>query len=154
MNHEQLKDKLHALHDGEAGPGERAELLAHLASCSSCRSEHERWERLAGAFFRAAPRPAEGETELFAARVMARIRAEPREEATPWAWAGLRWMAPALGFALAAAFLLAMWPAPERLAPDDVLLLTGGEASALEAWVSQPAFPAADDMLAEITGEL
>jgi anti-sigma factor RsiW len=155
MNHEELKDKLHALHDGELSSGERAELLAHLAACSACRSEQERWKHIAGAFLRAAPSPAEGETERFTARVMARIHAEiPEETAAPWSWAGLRWMAPALGFALATAFLLAIWPGPEFPAPEDVAVLTEGEAGGLAAWVSEPAAPTTDDLLAVALGEI
>ena len=155
MNHEELKDKLHALHDGEISPGERAELLAHLSVCSSCRLEHERWERIAGAFLRAAPPPAQSETEIFVGRVMARIHAElPEETAAPWSWAGMRWMAPALGFALAMAFLLAMWPGPELIAPEDAALLTEGEAGGWASWVSQSSPPTADDMLAVAMGEI
>ena len=155
MNHEELKDKLHALHDGEISPGERAELLAHLSACSSCRSEHERWERIAGAFLRAAPSPAGSETERFTARVMARIHAELSEEtASPWYQAGMRWMTPTLGFALAMALLLAMWPGPELPAPEGAALLTEGEAGGLASWVSQSSAPTADDMLAVAMGEI
>ncbi len=92
------------------------------------------WEKLAQVFLRQAPPPTPVETEAFVCRVMARLK--PRTSP----WAALRWLTPALGFALAMSAALILRPAPSSLVPDD----EGGLSSIL----SQPNAPTTDALLA------
>jgi len=154
MDHDNLRDRLPALHDGELGRKERTELLAHLAACAECRADQERWERVAGAFLRPPPPPTPAETAAFVRRVMARLRPQaPPEAGVPWPGAFIRWMSPALSFGLAMALVFIMWSGLKSAAPTDVLLLINGEASGLARMVSQPWAPTADDMLVMVMGE-
>ena len=79
------------------------------------------WERIRAAFLRAPARPSRQETEAFVCRVMGRLQDEP-----PRVWTALRWLVPAMSFALAfSAFLIAR-PDPSAIPPDDVALLASG----------------------------
>lgn len=64
------------------------------------------WEKLSRIFLQPTQPPSAAQTEAFVCRVMARL--EPQ---TPVGNA-LRWLTPALGFALAVSMVLALRPAP------------------------------------------
>ena len=106
MNHEQLRDALPALHDGELGAEERKEILAHLEGCTDCREAFQRWERIAGTFFRPPEKPSRAETEFFVQKAMERLDSEESLANAGWRlWAENRLMLPVLGLGLAAVLL-------------------------------------------------
>lgn len=69
-DHESMKDRVFALHDGELPPADRAETERHLAACAECRSELDAWKRAAPALF---PSLREEPPASFADRVMERL---------------------------------------------------------------------------------
>lgn len=86
MSHDALKDLLALYLDEAASPAEAARVESHLAACDECRAFRDGWSRLrpALAAARSAPAPA------FAARVMARVRAEPAPRAGLGVWVAAR----------------------------------------------------------------
>jgi hypothetical protein len=79
----------------------------------------QNWRRIAHAFLRPPARPSAVETEAFVSRVMGRL--EPAE--APWSAAGLRWLVPAMSFALALSVFFVLRPAADYSEPADALLL-------------------------------
>lgn len=72
------------------------------------------WEKLAEVFLRPAAPPSPVETEAFVYRVMARLKARSAPTAR-----ALRWLTPALGFALAMSAALILRPAATSPSPYD-----------------------------------
>jgi len=144
--HEDIKERLAALHDGEIGPAESAQLRAHLNACPECRASYQHWQSLARVFLRAPSLPQHYNTEAFVCKVLARLT--PEESARPeasWPWASWRWLVPAMSFAVAVSAVLIAWPDSRLAPPEDVTLLAGGAA------LSQPvAAPTTDDLLAMV----
>jgi anti-sigma factor RsiW len=102
MRHEDIRDRLGEWIDGELDPAVRLEVGAHLSACADCGLEAGRLRRLGSALF-AAPLPADPRsTEAFAARVMARVQAEP---ISVWERLAARVLAPTLALALAGLLL-------------------------------------------------
>jgi len=117
MDHEKLREDLHALRDGELSGEARAQVLRHLGECSQCRLEYDRWERMS-ALFRAPAAPAAAETERFVRRVMDAFD-PPRPRSL---WAGGSWLIPALGAGMAAlALLFASAPARQPQSAESLL---------------------------------
>ncbi|MBI5239071.1 MAG: hypothetical protein HY926_01225 [Elusimicrobia bacterium] len=82
------------------------------------REDDHAWRRIAAAFLRPPAAPSPVETEAFVSKVMGRLEPEP------WFSAGLRWLVPAMGFALAASVGFMLLPAgAESLEPAEALLL-------------------------------
>jgi hypothetical protein len=71
------------------------------------------WEKLANIFLRPTPPPSPIETEAFVCRVMARLK--PQSSTTR----ALRWLTPALGFALAMSAVLLLRPTSTSVSPYD-----------------------------------
>ena len=103
-------------------------------------TDEKLWARITAAFLRAPARPTSLETEAFVSKVMSRLE---QPEPAPWFAAGLRWLVPAMSFALAASALLIARPNASLAGPEDMVLLAG--ASALS---HQAAAPSTDDLVA------
>jgi anti-sigma factor RsiW len=73
MRHEELKENVFLLHDGELPAAERPATEAHLRGCAECRAALEEWKAAARALF---PAPDVRPSEAFVARVMARLEDE------------------------------------------------------------------------------
>ncbi|MFH1723996.1 MAG: zf-HC2 domain-containing protein [Elusimicrobiota bacterium] len=146
MDHAELKEKLHALRDGELPEAERREVEAHIVECSDCRLDHGRWEKVAAAFFRT-PEPLT--SEAFVARVMEGVEREETPEfevpAGPWD-AAIRWMVPAFA-AASVALILTAWPGRETDISTETLLLADGAESTALAWAFQPEPPEPEALL-------
>lgn len=102
------------------------------------------WARIAASFLRAPARPSSFETEAFVSKVMARLE-RPAPAGTPWFEAGLRWLVPAMSFALAASALLITRPDPRFTPPEDVALLAEGF-----ELTPQAGNPTTDDLVAMV----
>ncbi|MBE6908122.1 MAG: hypothetical protein E7474_00735 [Ruminococcaceae bacterium] len=83
MNHEQYKEQLSALLDGELNEREREETLAHLASCEACQQYFAALNAMHDALSEPEDYPV---PENFAAGVMARLHEEPKliRKQSPW----------------------------------------------------------------------
>lgn len=139
MNHEQLRDALSALHDGELGAEDRKEILAHLERCSDCREAHQRWQRISGTFFRAPQKPSRAETEFFVQKAMERLESEESRTSAGWRrWVEDRLMLPVLGLGLALVLLSILIMRPESVAPPDALLLVDAQYHAVGELVLPP----------------
>lgn len=119
MTHDEFKDKVLMLHDGELPAGERPEVERHLASCAECRAALDGWKAAARTFFR---KPAAEPSEAFVAAVMARIDTEKgwletlREAFSPRRVA----LAGAAAFAALALFFAAPLRQPRTAAPESI----------------------------------
>jgi hypothetical protein len=74
------------------------------------------WRRIAAAFLRPAPGPSPVQTEAFVSRVMGRLEPEP------WRAAGLRWLTPAAGLALAASVGFMLLPTSAPAEPAETMM--------------------------------
>jgi anti-sigma factor RsiW len=95
-------DDLTALADGALSPARRAEVLAHLDGCASCRAERDLLDRALATLstLPPPPPPAPGFEQRFYARL---AREAPRRRSL-LAWMAdrpLRWLVPATGLAAA-----------------------------------------------------
>lgn len=108
MNHEAMKEKVFALHDGELALEERGEVESHLAACASCRGDLAAWKESAALFFRA---PSVTPSEAFVRAVMEKVEGLPVRESLFEKFRDLV-SPPRLVFAGAAALALsfALWP--------------------------------------------
>ena len=105
-------------------------------------TDEKLWTRVVAAFLRIPTRPSSLETEAFVSKVMARLE---RPAEAPWSSAGLRWLVPAVSFALAVSALLITRPDPMLTPPEDIALLADG------AGVSpQASSPTTDDLVAMV----
>ena len=105
-------------------------------------TDEKLWTRIAAAFLSAPARPSSLETEAFVHQVMARLE---RPAEAPWFSAGLRWLVPAVSFALAVSGLLIARPDPRFTPPEDVVLLAEGSGAA-----PQVGMPSTDDLVAMV----
>lgn len=161
MDHEEIRERLFELYDGELRPEERALLEAHLKACPDCCRAHESWGRIAGALF-AAPEPPI--SEAFVGKVMARLdagaasaglAAGPGLGRGPLAWLGSYrpWSAPAYGLGLAAALLaISLARRAEPVLPEDLLLAGAREDAAVE-WLLRAAGPGPEEWLGSVLEE-
>ncbi|HVE13447.1 MAG TPA: zf-HC2 domain-containing protein [Elusimicrobiota bacterium] len=120
MEHELAVELLDEYRDGALPAAEAAGVAAHFEACPACRTRLEERERLSAALFAGAPAP----SEVFVAKVMARVRAEEREEEP----AGWGWLAPA--FAFAAAVVLAILRPVARPVSAQSLVASAGPVAA------------------------
>lgn len=88
------------------------------------REDDHAWRRVAAAFLRPAPGPTPVQTEAFVSRLMGRLEPAP----SSWLAAGLRWLTPAAGLALAASV-------------GFMLLPTAAPADPIETLIAGPAIP-------------
>lgn len=126
MAHDEWIERLYALHDGELTGAAREEAERHLEACAECRQQFQAWEQVAGTLFRIPePRP----SEAFVGRIMERLEIVP-EVARVRARQALpaRWWIPAMGMALAAAWLIMVVPSQSHAVTTDALLLAADEA--------------------------
>lgn len=80
------------------------------------REDDHAWRRIAAAFLRPAPGPSPVQTEAFVSRLMGRLEPEP------WFTAGLRWLTPAAGLALAASVAFMLLPTDAPADPIETLI--------------------------------
>ena len=105
MSHDQLREKLWALYDGELSIPERRELEHHLEDCEECLLTLSQWQRTSAALFPKAESP-KLSGELFTQKVMAQVRSLPQPKKLSW-WRGfLPWMTSLLGSAAIAGWVL------------------------------------------------
>lgn len=111
MSHEELKELVFALRDGEAlAPEARGEAERHLAACGECRDAVASWEKASKTLF---SKPAVEPSEEFTRAVLRRVRSV--EE--PVAWTSRLWaLVPRLvaAGALAAAVALMLSPRTQK----------------------------------------
>jgi len=108
MEHEEIREKVLLLRDGELSASERIAVEEHLKGCPACRELHEAVCRIVPMLFN---EPSPPSSEAFVLDVMARIEqedaAQPVESMVELPF---RWWAPAFSVGLAAAVLLAASP--------------------------------------------
>jgi len=91
--------------------------------------------RLMRIFFPPLPTPTRAHTEVFVAKIMARIANEETAELSAlWQWLSRRWLMPALSVGLAACFLTIRSQRPESFAPPDALLLATAQTGQTVLW--------------------
>ena len=78
----------------------------------------QNWRRVAAAFLRPAPGPTPVQTEAFVSRLMGRLEPAP----SSWIAAGLRWLTPAAGLALAASVGFMLLPTSAPAEPAEALV--------------------------------
>lgn len=82
------------------------------------REDDHAWRRVAAAFLRPAPGPTPVQTEAFVSRLMGRLEPAP----APWFAAGLRWLTPAAGLALAASVGFMLLPTSAPAEPAEAMV--------------------------------
>lgn len=102
------------------------------------------WKRLSKAFFRRPAPPTPIRTEAFTARVMSRLA---EREASPFAAAFARWLAPALGVGFAA-LAFSFSPYARDAGVDPAAVIASADRPGLPAWLSSPGASVADDLYA------
>lgn len=100
-DHEEIKEALSELRDGELAEPAKAEILAHLRDCADCAAAY-RGLSLLGDLFRVPERAAARNTERFVAMVAARSR--PPLAASADRSRLSRWLIPALSAGVASVF--------------------------------------------------
>jgi len=104
MTHEEIREQLWTLYDGQLTREEKAPLEAHLRDCDGCRLMLSEWESASKALFPTPEWPS-ADGEIFVQKVMARVQALPELQAVS-GWKGfLPWTAPVLGSAALAAWV-------------------------------------------------
>lgn len=116
---EKQKDRITALALGELHPKRELELLAHAGECDACREAYEHAARVRDGVERGVESLVAGEpSPHFAARLRARIAAEPAPARMPW----LKWTPVAAATlalaALLAALMLRIQEPRHSIAPD------------------------------------
>lgn len=140
--HDRLKEQLFALYDGELPEADRPPLLAHLGDCTECRQLDKHWRAIATTFFRP---PQQAAPAQLAARIMARL--EPEASKPFWAL-DFRWLAPALGAALALLVLVVAQPGERTPPSTEALLLADGNDNGTTEWMLLREPADQDDLLA------
>src|SRR4051812_13518881 len=125
MNHEEWKEKISSLLDGELPADEGAAVENHRRECAECDALARNWGNISRAFFTA---PVERSSEEFVQSVMARIPQSSRDAvggglpAVQAGWKRWAWAAAAAAGMLAMSFpfeALQSAPVTERLLLDD-----------------------------------
>ncbi len=133
MKHEDFRERIDEMRDGELPDPLKTEFTAHLAACGLCRQDYERRASLAWRLFRPAEAPSAARVEAFTRAVMEKI---PGQASAPapraGAWRNLWWVVPSLGFALAALILALRRGAPALMVPLDSQLLIGSHSTVAE----------------------
>lgn len=144
MNHEEIKDKLAALYDGELPESEQGALRSHIGQCPECREEYRGWERIATSLFQA---PEVKASESFAEEVMVKIEALEEPVSAP-DWGGLaRWLVSAFALGSVALFLFLSTPNGEMPVTTETLLLANGFEGATSEWMFYPEAPDSNELL-------
>jgi|SRR5579859_3578696 len=105
MSHDQLREKLWALYDGELSIPERRELEHHLEDCEECLQALSQWQKTSAALFpKAEPFKLSG--EVFTQRVMAQVRPLPHPNKLSFWRSFLPWLSPVMGSAAVAGWVL------------------------------------------------
>lgn len=144
MDHEHFKKALFPLYDGELPDTECHEVLAHLEDCLECQQTYTNWKKIAKTFFRP---PTPQASELFVQRVMEQLEDPTESSWIRWRPAVLRWLAPALGFGIAASLLFISLTFQEPLISTESLLLASGPEGIPPEWVSLIETPQVDALL-------
>lgn len=146
MNHEELKESVFALHDGELADAEHRETESHLEGCAECRLTLENWKKISVALFHEeAP-----VSEAFVQRVMEAI--PPSAVGRRPSAISLRWLAPAFGMAILALILIFAKPAAEPVSAEALLLADGREGAVTEL-AFLPESPGKDEILGYVLEE-
>jgi anti-sigma factor RsiW len=104
MNHEEIRQQLWALYDGQLTEAEKVPWDSHLRDCAECRLLLSEWKNAAQTLFPIPDLP-DATGELFVQRVMARVHDLPElQPASGWK-SFLPWAAPVLGSAALAAWV-------------------------------------------------
>jgi anti-sigma factor RsiW len=144
MGHDHFKKNLFALYDGELSDTQCREVSAHLEGCADCRQAYTNWKKIAKTFFRP---PTPQSSEQFVQRVMERVEGLTESGWARWRPVSLRWLAPALGFGIAASLLFIGVTYQEPLISTESLLLASGPEGMTPEWVSLIESPQADTLL-------
>ncbi len=105
MNHEKIKLQLWSFYDGQEPLKDRIRLESHLRDCAECRLMFTEWETVSEKFFQK-PALSDPSGEFFAQKIMVQVRAlPPIQKASVWK-NFLPWMAPVLGSAALALWVL------------------------------------------------
>lgn len=120
MNHNQLKDLILSLTDGELDPENQRVARRHLESCEECRHEMDDWKKLSGVLFRKIPIQ---KNPYFTQKVLRAIKEEPLPSRERPLW---NWLVPSLGFGVAAVLLFTSFLPPSELVSADDILTTNG----------------------------
>jgi len=123
MEHQDIVDDLGAFHDNELPVSRGLEIRAHLDICAECREVHERWEKMARAFFHSPIRLTNAQTEVFTHRVMAQVKPSQKKHFLPFELNLWRVLIPALSFGLTVFVVFAVFDGSGYFAPMDALLL-------------------------------
>ncbi|MDE1976932.1 MAG: zf-HC2 domain-containing protein [Elusimicrobia bacterium] len=133
MKHENFRELIDEMRDGDLPDQLKKEFAAHLSACDACRRDYERRLSLVRRLFRPAEAPSAAQVEAFTRAVMEKIPGQA-DAAAPrmGAWRNLWWIVPSLGFALAALILALRRGAPALMVPLDSQLLIGSHSTVAE----------------------
>jgi anti-sigma factor RsiW len=122
MNHDQLKNNITALIDGELPEGIRQKTEAHLAGCHECQAEVQLWKSISHHLFQAEEKFNSG---LFTQKVMTKIENLNQSENNHRPLESItRWFFPAFASAALAGFVFVMTYTPMEspmIGTDDLL---------------------------------
>ncbi|MGH7273967.1 MAG: anti-sigma factor family protein [Nitrospiria bacterium] len=150
MDHEQFKQNLFELYDGELSATEHFEVLSHLKDCLECQQTYTNWEKIAKTFFRP-PRPQT--SELFVQRVMEQVDILSDSGWIKWRPVVVRWLAPTFGFGIAAFLLFIRLANQEPVISTEGLLLANGPEGIPSQWILLREAPQADDLVTMVLEE-
>jgi len=126
MNHNQLKELVYSLFDGELDPANQQEAKKHWESCEECRDEVKDWEKISHLLFQETTLQ---ENPYFAQKVMRALEDENPPSPARSLW---DWLIPSLGFGVAAVLLfLSFFPTSEIISADDFLTANGAAAESV-----------------------
>jgi anti-sigma factor RsiW len=122
VTHDQIKEKILLLRDGEIPEAEKALLEKHLLACSDCSALQVDLDVLGGAF---SAEPLPEPSEDFVRAVMADIREEESSRNDYGVELPFRWWAPAFAAGLAAVVTLIAAPEMRAAVTVETLLTVG-----------------------------
>jgi anti-sigma factor RsiW len=128
MNHEQIKEKIFSLYDGEAPAEDREALEAHLQGCSDCRAELARWGQIRSGIL--LPLKVEY-SEAFVHQVMRKVRSY---ESIRWPQM-VRWLVPALALSVSGFAGVMVYNLQPSLSTES-LLMSGPEQTLSHEWLN------------------
>ncbi|MCH7477083.1 MAG: zf-HC2 domain-containing protein [SAR324 cluster bacterium] len=131
MNHDEIREKVLLLRDGNLPGPERAEIDNHLKGCPPCRKTAADLERV-GALITSQPEP--DPSENFVNAVMGRIEeGDARIGGLGTIELPFRWWAPAFAVGMAALALVALPALEEPRGPVEALLTSAARSELIEA---------------------
>ncbi len=136
MKHPEIKSKLMEYYDGELPSAEINEVHVHLADCSECRRELERWQKIKGVFFSVGP--VEAPSGLVD-NVMRRIWTEGKIPDSFDIVSAIRWLVPTVGVAFGILFFLSILPieGDASISTEVIMLSNGNGGVPLEELVTE-----------------